>query len=90
MRLGAKTKKALRIGAKVGAVAGAVALGTKGRRSSVPTAQELPQATQVKSPSGLVSKTGELKSQSQDFASMATELRKREEAKSRRGFSSLF
>ena len=89
MRLGAKTKKALRIGAKVGAVAGAVALGTKGRRSSVPTAQELPQ-TQVKSPSGLVSKTGELKSQSQDFASMATELRKREEAKSRRGFSSLF
>jgi len=88
MRLGAKTKKALRIGAKVGAVAGAVALGTKGRRSSVPTAQELPAS--VTKSSGLVSKTGELKSQSQDFASMATELRKREEAKSRRGFSGLF
>ena len=41
MRLGHKTKKALRIGAKVGAVAGAVALGTKGR-DRTPTAQERP------------------------------------------------
>ena len=89
MRLGHKTKKALRIGAKVGAVAGAVALGTKGSRSSLPTAQEIPQATKPRG-SGLVSSTGQLKTQSQDFSGMATKLRMREEAKSMGGFSSFF
>tara|TARA_R110000824_G_scaffold80680_7_gene202932 strand:+ start:1080 stop:1352 length:273 start_codon:yes stop_codon:yes gene_type:complete len=79
IRLGAKTKKGLRIGAKVGAVAGAIALGTKGHRTPPSRAQEIPQATK---PSGLVSSTGQLKSQSQDFSGMATKLRMREESKS--------
>ena len=88
IRLGAKTKKGLRIGAKVGAVAGAIALGTKGHRTPKRSeAQEIPQATK---PSGLVSSTGQLKSQSQDFSGMATKLRMREESKSMGGFSSLF
>tara|TARA_R110002020_G_C15740488_1_gene725049 strand:- start:120 stop:452 length:333 start_codon:yes stop_codon:yes gene_type:complete len=99
MRLGHKTKKALRIGAKVGAVAGAVALGTKGRGTQ--TAQERPDfnktlgqaraqgkvsdvplyASSTHSSRRLASSTGQLKTQSQDLAGMATKLRMREEAK---------
>ena len=79
VRLGAKTKKGLRIGAKVGAVAGAIALGTKGHRTHPSRAQEIPQATK---PSGLVSSTGQLKTQSQGFHADAQKLRMRQEAQS--------
>tara|TARA_R110000824_G_scaffold166411_3_gene343185 strand:- start:136 stop:720 length:585 start_codon:yes stop_codon:yes gene_type:complete len=59
-RLGEKTKKGLRIGAKIGAIAGAVALGTKGASGHKELSQERQAEAYVKGKSQLqdVAQTG--------------------------------
>ena len=89
MRLGEKTKKALRIGAKVGGIGVAVLGGTR-LASKEAMKPGVIHSAGVEAPSrsggGLVSSSAQLRSGSQDFSSLATQLRQQQEAKSKRFF----
>jgi hypothetical protein len=84
MRLGEKTKKALRIGAKVGGIGVAVLGGT--RLASKEAMKPAVETTPSRSGGGLVSSSAQLRSGAQDFSSLATQLRQQQEAKSKRFF----
>lgn len=100
MRLGEKTKKALRIGAKVGGIGVAVLGGTRlaSKEAMKPgvihsAGVEAPSRSRTSvrealggSGGGLVSSSAQLRSGAQDFSSLATQLRQQQEAKSKRFF----
>lgn len=92
MRLGEKTKKALRIGAKVGGIGVAVLGGTRlaSKEAMKPGVIGSRAVETAPAPSrsggGLVSSSAQLRSGAQDFSSLATQLRQQQEAKSKSFF----